>query len=138
MSTVVRIGALALRDTTYVRNSGNFRRAVIGEGGPVLGSRAFHFDATVGFDSTPSLPIVDKGISRPLDVTDFISTTFGGEGVGINFDGELAELKGESTYARSHLPSRASCSRGGRRRHGFTPLNTGLTAHSGHPARGFA
>ncbi|MES2523610.1 MAG: hypothetical protein V4617_12975 [Gemmatimonadota bacterium] len=131
LSTVVRIGALALRDTTFVRNSGNFRRAVIGEGGPVLGSRAFHFDATVGFDSTPPLPIVDKGISRPLDVTDFIANTFARvQGVGINFDGELAAVKGDSTYVfdrtlrlQGILQSRASV--GGM---DFHPLNTGLNS----------
>ncbi|HYW33174.1 MAG TPA: hypothetical protein VE869_16855 [Gemmatimonas sp.] len=131
LSTVVRIDALALRDTTYVRNSGNFRRAIIGEGGPVLGSRAFHYDATVGFDRIPPLPIVDMGMSRPLDVTDFISNTFARvQGVGINFDGELAAVKGDSTYIfdrtlrlQGILQSKSSI--GGM---DFHPLNTGLNS----------
>jgi hypothetical protein len=130
-SIVVRIDALALRDTTFVRNSGNFRRAVVGEGGPVLGSRAFHYDATTGFDMTPPLPIVDLGISRPLDVTDFISNTFARvQGVGINFDGELAAVKGDSTYIfdrtlrlQGILQSQSSI--GGM---DFHPMNTGLNS----------
>jgi hypothetical protein len=98
-SVVVRIDQLAFRDTTYVRNSGNFRSAVIGEGGPVSGSRAMAYDITSGFDLTPPLPVIDKGISRPIDVTDFISNTFARvAGVGINFDGSLSAVKGDSTY----------------------------------------
>lgn len=98
-SIVVRIDQLAFRDTTFTRNSGNFRRAVFGEGGPVRGSRAMTYDVTMGFDSTPPLPVIDRGISRPLDVTDFIANTFARvQGVGINFDGELNAVKGDSTY----------------------------------------
>lgn len=98
-SIVVRLDQLAFRDTTYVRNSGNFRRAVFGEGGPVLGSRAMTYDVTRGFDLTPPLPVIDRGVSRPVDVTDFIANTFARvQGVGINFDGELNAVKGDSTY----------------------------------------
>ncbi|HEY0931450.1 MAG TPA: hypothetical protein VGE27_16125 [Gemmatimonas sp.] len=98
-SIVGRLDYLAFRDTTFVRSSGNFRRAVFGEGGAVLGSRAMMYDATMGFDRTPPLPVIDRGISRPIDVTDFISNTFARvQGVGINFDGELSAVKGDSTY----------------------------------------
>lgn len=98
-SVVVRLDQLAFRDTTYVRNSGDFRRAVVGEGGPVLGSRAVTYDATMGFDQSTPLPVIDRGLSRPLDVTDFIANTFARvQGVGINFDGELSAVKGDSTY----------------------------------------
>lgn len=98
-SIVVRLDQLAFRDTTFVRGSGNFRRAVGGEGGPVLGSRAIMYDATMGFDQSTPLPVIDRGLSRPLDVTDFIANTFSRvQGVGINFDGELAAVKGDSTY----------------------------------------
>ncbi len=127
-SVVVRLDQLAFRDTTYVRNSGNFRRAVVGEGGPVLGSRAITYDATTGFDLTPPLPVIDKGLSRPLDVTDFIANTFSRvQGVGINFDGALSAVKGDSTYIfdqtlrlQGILQSRSSV--GGL---DFHPLNTG-------------
>jgi hypothetical protein len=130
-SVIVRLDALAFRDTTFVRNSGNFRRAVFGEGGPVLGSRALTFDATMGFDSVPPLPVVDRGVSRPVDVTDFISNTFARvQGVGINFDGELYAVKGDSTYLfdrtlrlQGILQSRPSV--GGL---DFHPLNSGLNS----------
>lgn len=130
-SVVVRTNELAFRDTTYVRNSGNFRRTVVGEGGPVQGVRAMHYDALTGFDLTPPLPVIDLGVSRPLDVTDFISNTFARvQGVGINFDGELSAVKGDSTYIfdrtlrlQGILQSRSSV--GGL---DFHPMNTGLNS----------
>jgi hypothetical protein len=130
-SIVARLDQLAFRDTTYVRNSGNFRRAVFGEGGPVLGSRALTYDVTRGFDLTPPLPVIDQGVSRPVDVTDFISNTFARvQGVGINFDGELNAVKGDSTYLFDNslrlqgiLQSRPS---GGGL--DFHPLNTGANS----------
>ena len=127
-SVVIRIDKLAFRDTTFVRGSGNFRRAVLGEGGPVLGSRALTYDVTTGMDSVPPLPIIDRGISRPFDVSDFVANTFSRvQGVGINFDGELNAVKGDSTYLfdrtlrlQGILQSRPS---GGGL--DFHPLNTG-------------
>jgi hypothetical protein len=98
-SIVIRIDQLAFRDTTYVRNSGNFRRAVVGEGGPVLGSRGMLYDAIAGFDLLPPVPVIDRGVSRAMDVSDYIANSFARvQGVGINFDGELAAIKGDSTY----------------------------------------
>jgi hypothetical protein len=107
-SIVVRIDQLAFRDTTFVRNSGNFRRAILGEGGSVLGSRAIMYDVTAGFETqysnkqgtfTAVVPEIDNGVSRPLDVSDFIANTFARVGgVAINFDGELAAIRGDSTY----------------------------------------
>ena len=92
------VDRLGFRDTTYVRNSGNFRRAVIGEGGPVLGSRALMYDATRGLE-VHALPSIDLGVSRAADVTDFIANTFSRvKGAAINFDGELAAIRGDSTY----------------------------------------
>jgi hypothetical protein len=89
---------LGFRDTTYVRNSGNFRRAVLGEGGPVLGSRALMYDATRGMEAH-ALPSVDLGVSGAQDVSDFIANTFSRvKGAAINFDGELAAIRGDSTY----------------------------------------
>ncbi|MFY7922811.1 MAG: YncE family protein [Gemmatimonas sp.] len=130
-SIVIRIDQLAFRDTTFVRNSGNFRRAIFGEGGPVNGSRALMYDVTRGFETTPPLPVIDRGVSRPIDVTDFISNTFARvQGVGINFDGELSAVKGDSTYLfdstlrlQGILQSRPS---GGGL--DFHPLNTGANS----------
>ena len=96
---VVRLADLAFRDTTYVRGSGNFRRAVFGEGGPVLGSRVLNYDVSTGFDLNWPVPVIDRGVSRATEVTDYIANTFSRvEGVGINFDGELSAVKGDSTY----------------------------------------
>ena len=130
-SVVVRLDQLAFRDTTYVRNSGNFRRAVVGEGGPVLGSRAMTYDATMGLDNSTPLPVIDRGLSRPHDVSDFIANTFSRvQGVGINFDGELSAVKGDSTYIfdrtlrlQGILQSKSSA--GGL---DFHPLNTGANS----------
>jgi hypothetical protein len=105
-SIVVKIDQLAFRDTTFVRNSGNFRRAIFGEGGSVLGSRVIAYDAMRGLDplipgtSVPMpLPVIDKGISPPADVSDFIANTNAKvRGVGINFDGELSAVRADSIY----------------------------------------
>ena len=110
-SVTINIDDLAFRDTTFVRNSGNFRRAIIGEGGSVEGARSVGYDASQGLDPTGSiqglfyrnyvldLPVSDLGISRPVDVSDFIANTFARiRGVSINFDGELAAIRADSTY----------------------------------------
>jgi hypothetical protein len=97
LSTVVSIDRLAFRDTTFVRGSGDFHRAVFGEGGSVFGSRTMMYDAQRGPD--PTYPFVDLGVSPPSDVTDFIGNTFAEvKGVAINFDGSLAAVRADSTY----------------------------------------
>jgi hypothetical protein len=107
-SIEVDLPKLAFRDTTFVRNSGDFRRVIVGEGGPVLGSRALMYDARVGPSQTARIngaesrslkPIIDTGVSRASDVSDFIGNTFARvRGVAINFDGELSAIRGDSTY----------------------------------------
>ena len=96
-STVVRIRELAFRDTTFVRSSGNFRRAVFGEGGSVINSRAMMFDVDRGFD--PVYWWIDRGVSAPIDVSDFIANTSARMfGIAINFDGGLSAIRADSTY----------------------------------------
>jgi hypothetical protein len=114
-SIVVKVPALGFRDTTYTRNSGNFRRAVLGEGGAAGGtgtqpnSRALLYDVTTGFTGsfvdedgvTHPLPVpaVDNGVSGSFLVTDFIANTSTPvTGAAINFDGELAAVRADSTY----------------------------------------
>lgn len=108
-SIVFRIDRIAFRDTTFARNSQSFRRAVYGEGGSVLGSRAMTYDADLGFETmaiTPGgnlfplpIPVVDLGVSQPQDVSDWTGNSFAQvKGVGINFDGSLAGVRGDSTY----------------------------------------
>ena len=108
-SITVRKAALGFRDTTFVRNSGNFTRAAYGEGGPVSGTRAMTFDVNRGFQSTvtdisgavgtlPS-PVIDLGVSGSQDVSDFVANTFASvKGVAMNFDGSLAGIRADSTY----------------------------------------
>ncbi len=113
VANVFRIDDIAFRDTTFVRNSGNFRRAIMGEGGRVLGqdlgtnARAIGYDATIGMKrsnySHPGYvlptPVADSGISRAMDVTDYVANTSARVlGVSINFDGQIAALRADSVY----------------------------------------
>ena len=113
-SIVIKVPALGFRDTTFARNSGNFRRAVLGEGGAAGGtgsqpnSRAILYDVTQGLITsftdkghTYGLPVgdIDAGVSGSFLVTDFIANTSTPvSGVAINFDGELAGVRADSTY----------------------------------------
>ena len=110
----VRLPELGFRDTTFARNSGNFLRAVFGEGGSVLGSRAMMYDASRGFQDVAAdsngvaqpfpIPAVDKGVSPGTAVSDFIANTFAQvKGVAINFDGSLAAIRADSTYVINPL-----------------------------------
>jgi hypothetical protein len=113
IAQVFRIGDIAFRDTTFVRNSGNFRRAIMGEGGRILGedvtinARAIGYDATlgmkrdIGFNTGYLLdvPAADSGISRALDVTDYVANTSARIlGVSINFDGQISAIRADSVY----------------------------------------
>ena len=108
-SIVVRKTELGFRDTTFVRNSGNFTRAAYGEGGPVQGTRAMTFDVNRGFETqvtdisgkvgTLPIPIIHRGVSRAADVSDFVANSFASvKGVAMNFDGSLAGIRADSTY----------------------------------------
>jgi hypothetical protein len=108
-SVVVNPEKLAFRDTTFVRNSGNFARAVYGESGSAEGSRAMTFDVNRGFDQTARMldntiatlefPVIDRGISQAAEVGDWIANSFAQvKGVAMNFDGSLAGVRADSTY----------------------------------------
>ena len=108
-SIVVRKQELAFRDTTFVRNSGDFRHASYGEGGPVSGTRAMTFDVNRGFETTVrmldgstatlSFPVFDRGVSQAADVSDFVANSFARvQGVATNFDGSLTGIRADSTY----------------------------------------
>jgi hypothetical protein len=113
-SVTVRLPELGFRDTTFARNSGNFQRAIFGEGGSVFGSRAVAYDADRGFADTFTdlsgatvaipIPVVDKGVSPATAVSDFIANTFAEvKGVAINFDGSLSAIRADSTYILNPL-----------------------------------
>jgi len=108
---------VAFRDTTFTRNSGNFQRAVFGEGGAIAGvsglpnARAMTFDVNVGMVQsisdkghtyTPAdgfRPVFDGGVSRPTDVSDWVANTSTSiSGVAINFDGGTSAIRADSTY----------------------------------------
>ena len=113
VANVVRIPDLVFRDTTFVRNSGNFRRAIMGEGGRALGddigrnARAIGYDASIGMKRSNyshqgyvlPVPVADSGISRAMDVTDYVANTSARVlGVSINFDGQIASFRADSVY----------------------------------------
>lgn len=112
-SVVVQIDKIAFRDSTFARSSGNFAHAILGEGGAVQGSRVMGFNASYGLDSSITMPngviaklqtpVIDRGISPPEQVSDFIANTFARVGgVAINFDGSLAAVRADSVYIINH------------------------------------
>jgi hypothetical protein len=121
-ATVIDINKLAFRDTTFVRGSGNFDRAIFGEGGSVSGSRAMIYNVSAGFD--PVRTYVDNGVSPASDVTDFIANTFSKvQGVAINRDGSLVAIRGDSTYLLN----------GSLRLQGMLPTASGSAGIDFHP-----
>jgi hypothetical protein len=108
VSTVVTRANLGFRDTTFVRNSGNFSRVAFGEGGQVQGTRAMVYDASRGLNTqalvngktgTLQIPTEDMGLSRAQDVSDFVANSFARvSGVAMNFDGSLTAVRADSTY----------------------------------------
>jgi hypothetical protein len=113
-SITVRLPELAFRDTTFARNSGNFQRAIFGEGGSVFGSRAVAYDVDRGYQTdffnaagvltAIPIPVVDRGVSPATAVSDFIANTFAEvKGVAINFDGSLSAIRADSTYVLNPL-----------------------------------
>ena len=108
-SVVIQLEKIAFRDSTFARGSGNFARAILGEGGAVQGSRVIGFNAAFGLDSSITLsngvikrlptPVIDLGISPPGRVADLTANTFARVGgVAINFDGALAAVRADSIY----------------------------------------
>ena len=105
---------VAFRDTTFARNSGNFARAAFGEGGAIAGqsgqpnARTMSYDVNVGM--IPAfvghghlfalpVPVIDGGVSRPGDVSDFVvNTATPVTGIAINFDGATIGVRADSTY----------------------------------------
>ncbi len=142
-SVEVDLTKLGFRDTTYVRNSGNFGRAIFGEGGQVRGSRALMFDASQGLadrvtntltNKTYQLttPVFDRGVSRAFDVSDYIANAYARvAGVAINFDGGLGAIRGDSTYLVDpslRLQGILQTTGGSNAGFDFHPGNTGLNS----------
>ncbi|HEY0779967.1 MAG TPA: hypothetical protein VGD56_18525 [Gemmatirosa sp.] len=145
-SVVVNLAALGFRDTTYVRNSGNFGHAIFGEGGPVLGSRALTFDAARGLAATATdiftnhtfaltTAVTDLGVSPAFNVSDYIANAYARiAGVSINFDGSLGAIRGDSTYlvdANLRLQGLLQTDGGPNAGFDFHPRNTGSRSAAG-------
>lgn len=120
---VVNITELAFLDTTFVRNSGDFTHAIMGEGGssvtPALAfARAMGYDVTEGvlnlscittiIDSSavpPDTTVItqpeqfDLGISRAVRLRDFIANTaIPVKSVATNFTGFTSLIRADSIY----------------------------------------
>ncbi|HUO52901.1 MAG TPA: hypothetical protein VMT93_10305, partial [Gemmatimonadaceae bacterium] len=105
---------VAFRDTTFARNSGDFKRSAFGEGGAIAGTsgvpnaRVMSYDVNVGMVPTfigkghvyaLPVPVIDGGVSRPGDVSDFVvNTATSVTGIAINFDGATIGVRADSTY----------------------------------------
>ena len=113
---LVTMADIGFRDTTFVRNSANFKRAIFGEGGVAKGSRTLTFDIDNGLRKysqqivtdtttgqvtsyTSQLAFIDAGVSPPSDVSDLIANAFSPvRGVAVSADGELFGIRADSTY----------------------------------------
>jgi hypothetical protein len=120
---------LAFRDTTFVRNSGNFTHILIGEGGNTGNTfaRAIAYSSIPGVTTVPPAGTVvdvsgncvigslagvsfvgpyvqDLGISPGVKVRDFISNTaIPVHGVAVNFNGLTNMVRADSTYVLNNL-----------------------------------
>lgn len=114
----IALSELGFLDTTFVRNSGNFARAFIGEGGtgsPALAfSRAIAYDGQTGIDPTcpvdldeppdgipdADFPLTrDNGISAALNVRNLITNSpVKVTAIGVNFNGLTNLVRADSIH----------------------------------------
>ena len=115
---IVDFDLLQFQDSTFVRNSGNYLRALVGEGGRNQGfARVMAFDPTPGVDTLYSPPpadtlagchaaglyclgAIDRGISDAVFVRDFIANRASGvSSIAINQNGLTMLVRADSIYA---------------------------------------
>jgi len=116
----IDLATFGLGDSTYVRNSGNFTHAIIGEGGNVQTKFARIVGYTtkaaliknnpmaapcptdptfIGLTSDSGENHVDKGMTPEIDVSDFISNTgVNIHSVATNFNGGTNLVRADSIY----------------------------------------
>jgi hypothetical protein len=112
----IDIARFGLADSTYVRNSGNFTHALIGEGGnvpsqfarvvgyttkqPLIhGPGTFTNCATSAFTDDAGENHIDRGVTPAIDVSDFISNTGTKiSSVAVNFNGGTNVVRADSIY----------------------------------------
>lgn len=107
---IVTISELAFLDTTFVRNSGNFSRVLVGEGGrgdfALAFARVLTFDANAGVTATcldtamVARPLnLDNGVSPDLEVRNFITNTaVSVKSIATNFNGATNLIRADSIY----------------------------------------
>jgi len=118
LGQLVELSRFGLGDTTFVRNSGNFTHALVGEGGTittefarVIGyttkAQLAHGPATATTCNTHPTGLVtdvgenhiDFGVSPAVDVSDFISNTGTKiSSVALNFNGGTNVVRADSIY----------------------------------------
>ncbi len=111
----VNLIELGFIDTTFVRNSGDFTHALIGEGGSAV-EPAIEFARVIGYDGTDGIAtanctatiqmttfagpeIVDLGVSSSARVEDIVvNTATAVQAVGVNFNGLTNMFRADSIY----------------------------------------
>jgi len=116
----IELATFGLGDSTYVRNSGNFTHAIIGEGGTITTKFARVMGYTTkaplihdnpmaapcptdpnfnGFTSDSGENHLDRGMTPAIDVSDFISNTgVNIHSVATNFNGGTNMVRADSIY----------------------------------------
>lgn len=108
---IIDLSKIAFQDSTFVRNSGNFVHALLGEGGLNQGfARAMMYDETksistlVGTGCNPAAFIcqaqVDAGVSAASYVSDFlVNHASPVRSIATNFNGRTNLVRADSIYA---------------------------------------
>jgi len=115
---IVDFARMAFQDTTYVRNSGNFTRVVIGEGGGALDfARVMAYDGSGGMTTLSgrtrqvitgvqldSTAHKDLGISEGIQVQDFIGNRASRvTSIATNFTGTTNLVRADSIYVFNYV-----------------------------------
>lgn len=107
---MVDLDALGFQDTTFVRNSGNFTHALIGEGGDLKFARAVGYNGNALLERSNDCTIIqtvticgpseiDRGVTRSTRVRDFIANTATPvSSIAINFNGLTNIVRADSVY----------------------------------------
>jgi hypothetical protein len=111
---IVGLTELAFQDSTFIRNSGDFNHALIGEGGLDQGfARALTFDARSGVSTLTGTScasfvgsrfkctaVVDRGVSEGIFLRDFLVNRASRVlSIATNFNGRTNLVRADSIYA---------------------------------------
>ncbi|MEK6769933.1 MAG: hypothetical protein AABY85_13240, partial [Gemmatimonadota bacterium] len=115
VGTIADLTQLAFQESTFVRNSGDFNHALVGEGGLDQGfARALTFDARAGAVAVasatcpPAAPlnvlkctgVFDRGVSEGIFLRDFVNNRASRvTSIATNFNGRTNLVRADSIYA---------------------------------------